>query len=710
MIHWMTVYALLVVQVTLVTVIAGIAYLVMTRGRLAIAKRFLGFTLFLVLGMTATALLPLPGSWSVTTWLPKSAIGQSSELRSDQQSPIGLQVQPDASEESEIRIASVTSVATGLGETGSLPALEPTEAGNPRTIALVLLFAIGGIILSVRLIRCLWSTYRLVKRSTKVQDVALLELAEEIRLAIGCRHVEVRVSDELAGGGTVGWFRPLLIIAADWQQWSEREQRALLAHELAHVRSHDYLTGAVARIARGLYFYHPLVRWLTAAFFLAQETAADARAASLVGGRANYLVALSQIALRQDRQFSRGPVIAFASSTSTLLTRRIEVLELTDAPLSRRMRLIHQIAVGCLCLVAVAASTLRLPAQASQAVSVDTAAMEGMQEARTVAASPAADPDKEITDSFEKRALARQMLDSYRANSEAIRTWTGEVSIETMSESRSIKVTTRATVNFWSDERSHSNKTIKEVHECFEEHANGARRDRAREDDAVLLIDGKTYCFPIRFNPDSPDQPSSRKLHVGQDLAEVGLDRYFFPDLGFMNDGAYRGYFTKTYFPSLARASDEALLKIRMWRKGNLVTVVDKLITDGQLVLANTRVFDLDRASNLVRYEHEVPYLPSIDRWKCEYQQVDGVWIPKRTESTTDYRGEGQRLKQHKMTDWTDQVLNGDVATELSPAKLGARRGDQVYDHKTGTLYLIEDQDHPLKSRESEVLVEATTR
>ncbi len=66
-----------------------------------------------------------------------------------------------------------------------------------------------------------------------------------------------------------------------------------------------------------------------------------------------------------------------------------------------------------------------------------------------------------------------------------------------------------------------------------------------------------------------------------------------------------------------------------------------------------------------------------------------------------EYCGQGQRLKQHKKTAWRDQVLNGDIAKELSPATLGARRGDQAYDHKTDTLYLIEDEDHPVKRGDS---------
>ncbi len=516
MIHWMAAYALLVIQVTLITVMAGIAYLAMARCHVAIAKGFLGFTLLLVLGVTATAFLPLPGSWSVTTWLPESPVGQPLEPRWHQRNSIAPRSQPAASEGSGIRIASAASVTPESKEAGSLPASEPTAAGYPWTIPLALLFAVGGIIVSIRLLRSLWSTYRLIQRSTKVQDVALLELAEEIRLSIGCRQVEIRVSEEIASAGTVGWFRPLLIIAADWRQWSEREQRAVLAHEVAHVRSHDYLTGVVARLARGLYFYHPLVRWLTTAFFLAQETAADARAACLVGGRVHYLIALSRIALRQDRQSNRMPVMAFASSSSTLLTRRIEMLELADAPPSRRMRLFQKIAFGCLCLGAIAASALRLPAQDNQVASADAAGTGQAEEAEAVGTFTAAGPGEEITSDSAKRALASEMLDMHKANSEAIRTWTGRVSVERVTENRSRKSTTKATVDFWSDELSHSNKTIRRVRECFEEHANGARRNLAREDDAVLLMDGETYSFPTRFNPDSPHEPSSRKLHVGR--------------------------------------------------------------------------------------------------------------------------------------------------------------------------------------------------
>lgn len=112
------------------------------------------------------------------------------------------------------------------------------------------------------------------------------------------------------------------------------------------------------------------------------------------------------------------------------------------------------------------------------------------------------------------------------------------------------------------------------------------------------------------------------------------------------------------------------------------------------LVLSNTRVFHFDRGASLVRFEYEAPGIQKKERWKCELQEVNGIWVPKRTESTIEAIGQG--LIIHNKMEWKDQILNEDVAMELSPTTLGACQGDQAYNYKTGTLYLIEDKDYPV--------------
>ncbi len=381
---WEAAYGLLVVQVTLLSVMAGIAYLVIARRHPATAKRVLGVTVLLVLGLTACAALPLPGFWSLDIWPEEAAIARPVEsapggrITIDEEALPGM---PDVS-------------WTDVADPGHVPATRPVADGpapSPPTpvllrwtLLLELLLLAGGTVVATRLAWGLWSTYRLLGRSRQVADATLVGLAEEVRRSIGCRGVELRASTEITSAATVGWRRPVLILAADWQQWSEQELRAVFAHEMTHVRSNDYLMGLFARITAVLYFYHPLVRWLGTRFFLAQEAVADAAAARLVGGRANYLAALSRIALRQDRQFKSLPVLAFGSSFTTFLMRRIKMLETRDGRHAGRMRFVQWATLACLCLAAVAVSALRTPAEDASSEPEAPARVAGEEESRSI--------------------------------------------------------------------------------------------------------------------------------------------------------------------------------------------------------------------------------------------------------------------------------------------------------------------------------------
>ncbi len=107
---------------------------------------------------------------------------------------------------------------------------------------------------------------------------------------MGCRRgVDLRECPGVVSPAVVGWLRPVVLLPADWRGWGEPERRAVLAHELAHVRRFDYPLGLLARLGVALHFYHPLVYWLADRLRLQQELAADALAAPLVGGREPYL-------------------------------------------------------------------------------------------------------------------------------------------------------------------------------------------------------------------------------------------------------------------------------------------------------------------------------------------------------------------------------------------------------------------------------------
>ena len=175
--------------------------------------------------------------------------------------------------------------------------------------------------------------------------------------------VELRVSPDVTTAATVGWQKPVLLLSNDWALWTEAELKAVLAHELAHVRRADYAVWLLANVSMAVHFYHPLVYWLANRLKLQQELAADALGALHAGGADTYRRSLARLALRQDGLPLPGPARAFLPAQGTLMRR---VAMLRDKDVARHARSSWKVRLGLPAffgVVALGVSTLRLPAQ-----------------------------------------------------------------------------------------------------------------------------------------------------------------------------------------------------------------------------------------------------------------------------------------------------------------------------------------------------------
>ena len=114
-------------------------------------------------------------------------------------------------------------------------------------------FRIAGAAIGLsRLFLGLWAIRLCRQRGAIVNDPTLIGLCGEIQLALGChQEVEIREVPDLTSPATAGWRRPVILLPDDWRSWDAADRRAVLAHELAHIRRWDYAAGLVARLARG---------------------------------------------------------------------------------------------------------------------------------------------------------------------------------------------------------------------------------------------------------------------------------------------------------------------------------------------------------------------------------------------------------------------------------------------------------------------------
>ncbi len=132
---------------------------------------------------------------------------------------------------------------------------------------------------------------------------------------------------------TWGWWRPVVLLPAEAEQWPAERRRIVLLHELAHVKRWDCLTQLIARVVCAFYWFNPLV-WVAARrMCIERESACDDLV--LNGGckASDYASHLLEIA----GSFRRMPqVSAIAMARPSGLKKRVEAI--VDASRSRQLR------------------------------------------------------------------------------------------------------------------------------------------------------------------------------------------------------------------------------------------------------------------------------------------------------------------------------------------------------------------------------------
>ncbi|MFI5177930.1 MAG: M56 family metallopeptidase, partial [Vicinamibacterales bacterium] len=198
---------------------------------------------------------------------------------------------------------------------------EPVEPVLPAVPLLVLWLA-GVVVLSGRLLGNWLAVRRLIGRSVRPVDSEIHRLARRVagRLALD-RVVRVCESTAVAVPMMVGWLKPVVLLPASAIAGLAPTQiEALIAHEFAHVRRHDYLVNLLQSVVETLLFYHPAVWWVSRRVRAEREHCCD----DLVVGvcdRLAYVTALADLAAI----VVHGNV-ALAASDGSLLTRVRRIL------------------------------------------------------------------------------------------------------------------------------------------------------------------------------------------------------------------------------------------------------------------------------------------------------------------------------------------------------------------------------------------------
>lgn len=139
---------------------------------------------------------------------------------------------------------------------------------------------------------------RLVRAGQIFEEEAWLSQLDALRRRLSIRaKVRLVLAGECATPMTGGVLQPVILLPAAATDWSAARRRAVLSHELVHVRRRDALRQLLFGIVLSLYWFHPLswVAWHLAA--VRREEACDEEVLA-AGARpseyAGHLLALAE--------------------------------------------------------------------------------------------------------------------------------------------------------------------------------------------------------------------------------------------------------------------------------------------------------------------------------------------------------------------------------------------------------------------------------
>jgi beta-lactamase regulating signal transducer with metallopeptidase domain len=202
------------------------------------------------------AVLLLPAVSLVSPWrLPVQSVRVPATVLSEDRAE-ALFVQPNMADRDVVDVEG----RTGSHQESGRTAIAPTTPAEWSFVVWVLgvLFFLGRLGFGAILAR------RVLRGSTPVESPdwthPLIEAADRLSVS---RLPRLLTSDRVPMPVVCGVFKPAIVVPAEAGDWTDRRRRAVLCHELAHIRRLDLPVNLLGRLACALHWFNPLV-WIAA--------------------------------------------------------------------------------------------------------------------------------------------------------------------------------------------------------------------------------------------------------------------------------------------------------------------------------------------------------------------------------------------------------------------------------------------------------------
>lgn len=209
--------------------------------------------------------------------------------------------------------------ATWLNEPGWLTSLKTSYFDRYHS-ALVALWLLGVAVFSARNIGGYFYTGRLRRVGLVEPGAESVRVFRKLMERSGVSRAVVFMESLLVQAPVVvGYFKPVILFPVGLATGlGSSELEAILAHEIAHIRRHDFLVNILQCCVEVLFFYHPAAWLIGAAIREERENCCDDLAISASGDRVSLAKALTHV---EAWKLDNNLVLGFSGRNHSLLNR-----------------------------------------------------------------------------------------------------------------------------------------------------------------------------------------------------------------------------------------------------------------------------------------------------------------------------------------------------------------------------------------------------
>ena len=201
-----------------------------------------------------------------------------------------------------------------------LPAVAPV----PKWVGWgALAWLAGCSVMSLRLLGQ-WVDLRRIRRfCVPISEHSVQEIANRLTRELGLkRAVFLATSKHISGPSVFGAFIPVLLLPpAVLAGIPVAQLEAILAHELSHIRRHDYLVNLLQEFLEALLFFNPAVWWISRQIRIEREACCDRLAVEATGQAMTYARSLTEWAEGQAANLALAPAFGGARNPGGPLDR-----------------------------------------------------------------------------------------------------------------------------------------------------------------------------------------------------------------------------------------------------------------------------------------------------------------------------------------------------------------------------------------------------